>query len=169
MSQARQLRRMKKRTRARVPITSINMVSLLDIFTILLLFLLVQAGDPEETLPVFENLQLPFSEAQTPPKRNLVVAIEHDRILVEGREVARVSDLSAADGNTIPGLAKELHGYVVRAAEGREGNGKFRGSVTIMSDRDIPFSVLKKVMVTCASQHFGNVSLAVQQRETPAR
>ncbi len=168
MKRARQLRRMEARTRARAPITSINMVSLLDIFTILLLFLLVQAGDPEEALPVFERLQLPFSESQVSPKRHLVVAIEQDRIMVEGKQVALVSEVMASPDNLIPGLAEELKGYVKQAAEGRTGTEKFSGNVTIMGDRAIPFSVLKKVMVTCASQHFGNVSLAVQQREKPA-
>lgn len=168
MRGARQLRRMEARTRARAPITSINMVSLLDIFTILLLFLLVQAGDPEEALPVFENLQLPFSEAQAPAKRHLVVAIERDRILVEGRPVVTLSQ-AAAGGNVIPELAEALQGYVRQAAAGAGEGEHFRGSVTIMGDRKVPFSVLKRVMVTCASQHFGDVSLAVQQREEAAR
>jgi biopolymer transport protein ExbD len=159
---------MAARTRKKAPITSINMVSLLDIFTILLLFLLVQAGDPDEVLPVFDNLNLPFSEAQAPAKRTLVVAIDKNRILLEGRPVADISDVAASEENLIPGLADALRVYVEKADQGREAGEKFSGKVTIMGDRTVPFSILKKVMLTCASQHFGNVSLAVQQRETPA-
>jgi len=162
----RQRRRMAERTRKRAPITSINMVSLLDIFTILLLFLLVQAGDPATVLPVFDNLKLPFSQAQAPAKRTLVVTIDKEYILLEGKPVAKLTELT--DAAVIPGLAEALKGYVKLAAASREAGQKFRGSVTIMGDRNVPFSVLKKVMVTCASGHFGNVSLAVQQRETAA-
>jgi len=94
MRVTRQRRRMAARTRARAPITSINMVSLLDIFTILLLFLLVQAGNPDEVLPVFDNLKLPFSQAQAPAKRTLVVAINAEYILLEGKPVAKRAELT---------------------------------------------------------------------------
>ncbi|MFQ5509262.1 MAG: ExbD/TolR family protein [Leptospirillia bacterium] len=163
----RQRDRMERRTRAGA-ITSLNIISLMDIFTILLLFLLVQTGDPNEVLPVIENLHLPYSEAKAPPQRNLVVAIDGERIMVEGRTVATITEVRETADNLIAPLAAALRAYVAEAAQqGRETGARFRGDITIMGDREIPFSVLKKVMYTCASQHFGHISLAVQPADKP--
>jgi len=165
-----QYRRMRGRTRARAGVPGMNLIPLLDIFTILLLFFLVQAGDPSETLPVLEHLRLPFSEARQPPHRDLVVGIEPGRITLEGRQVATVDEVLSADTDLVPGLATALEGYVseaVRAARARgdESGARMAGEVTIMGDRDIPFRVLKRVMYTCASRYFGHISLAVQPPE----
>jgi len=163
-----QVRRMRGRTRARAGVTGMNLIPLLDIFTILLLFFLVQAGDPSETLPVLEHLRLPFSEAKQPPHRDLVVGIEPDRITLEGRQVATVDEVLAAETDLVPGLAAALEAYVEEAlgAARTEGAGvRMAGEVTIMGDREIPFRVLKRVMYTCASRYFGHISLAVQPPE----
>lgn len=165
-----QYRRMRTRTRARAGVTGMNLIPLLDIFTILLLFFLVQAGDPSETLPVLEHLRLPFSEAKQPPHRELVVAIEPGRITLEGREVATVDEVLAAETDLVPGLASALEAYVTEAvgaaqAEGARPGARLAGEVTIMGDREIPFRVLKRVMFTCASRYFGHISLAVQPPE----
>jgi biopolymer transport protein TolR len=166
----RQIQRMEGRTRARTRIQGVNLIPLLDIFTILLLFFLVQAGDPSETLPVLENLRLPFSHAEQPARRQLVVAIDPENILLEGRPVARVADVAAAEGNLIPGLAEALGAYLEEArgaaSGGEAGTGaRLAGEITIMGDRAIPFAVLKRVMYTCAARHFGHISLAVQPPE----
>jgi biopolymer transport protein TolR len=167
-----QIKRMEGRTRARARIRGVNLIPLLDIFTILLLFFLVQTGDPSETLPVLEQLRLPFSQAQQPPHRDLLVAIDAENVLLEGRPVARVADVAAAEADLIPGLSQALEDYLREAraaATGPEGEttARLRGAVTIMGDRAIPFTVLRKVMYTCASRHFGHISLAVQPPEGP--
>jgi len=165
-----QFRRMRTRTRARAGVAGMNLIPLLDIFTILLLFFLVQAGDPSETLPVLEHLRLPFSEAKQPPHREIVVGIEPGRITLDGREVATVDEVLASETDLVPGLAAALEAYVEEAvgaarAEGAQPGARLSGEVTIMGDREIPFRVLKRVMFTCASRHFGHISLAVQPRE----
>lgn len=168
-----QFERMQGRTRARARISGVNLIPLLDIFTILLLFFLIQAGDPTETLPVIENLHLPFSQAKQPPRRDLVVAITPDGITVEGRTVATLEEVLASEGDLIPGLADALQGYVGAAIEAARadadaagGTGaRLAGEVTIMGDREVPFRVLKRVMYTCASRFFGHISLAVQPPE----
>ncbi|MDH4229607.1 MAG: biopolymer transporter ExbD [Nitrospirota bacterium] len=163
----RQLRRMEGRTRARGPVQGLNIVALLDIFTILLLFLLVQAGDPEDSLPVLEHLKLPFSESTHPPRRDLVVAIDsRGAILLEGHQVADAQQVRETTGDIIPGLSDALHDYLAKAAAiSRETGQKIQGRVVVMGDRETPFAVLKRVMSTCAAAQFGEVSLAVQQRE----
>jgi biopolymer transport protein TolR len=167
-----QLGRMRTRTRARAGIAAMNLIPLLDIFTILLLFFLVQAGDPSETLPVLNNLRLPFSQAKQPPHRELVVAILPDRVTLEGKSVATVDEVLGAETDLVPGLAAALDAYVADAVEAARARGdatgaRLTGEVTIMGDRDIAFRVLKRVMYTCASRSFGHISLAVQPTEKP--
>jgi biopolymer transport protein ExbD len=166
-----QIKRMEARTRARARISGVNLIPLLDIFTILLLFFLVQAGDPSETLPVLENLKLPFSRAEQAPHRQLVITIDGRDVLLEGRPVARVADVAASDTDLIPSLAQALGDYLLRAravAEAGGGVARLRGEVTIMGDRAIPFTVLRRVMYTCAARQFGHISLAVQPAEAGA-
>ncbi len=169
MKMGRQRRRMEARARDRGVVRNLNMISLLDIFTILLLFLLVQAGDPEEALPIIEGISLPSSSAEKTPKRTLTVTIVDNRILVEGHEVARLSAEADDSVYIIEGLADALEGYL-EAARARydEQGGRFIGKLTIMGDRDVPYSVLERVIFTCASRHFGHISLAVQRLEQDA-
>ncbi len=162
MRMTRQRQRMERRARATGPITNINIVSLLDIFTILLLFLLVQSGDPTEDLPVLANLKLPYSDAKTSPTRTLVVSVVAGDIQVEGVTVAQVAELS--DSNLIVPLASALKARLQDAAGQAGKDQKFSGRVTVMADRDVPFSVLKKVLFTCSTRHFRKVSLVVQRR-----
>ena len=163
---SRQRLRMEARARSWGAVRNLNMISLLDIFTILLLFLLVQAGDPEEALPVIEGVSLPFSSAEQPPKRTLTVTIHDQLILVEGHEVARLTEDMDAAVYVIEGLAGALDTWLEAArARHDEQGGRFVGKITILSDRDVPYSVLEKVIFTCASRHFGHISLAVQRQE----
>lgn len=163
---------MEARARARARIRGLNIIPLLDILTNLLLFCLIQAGDPSETLPVLEHLRLPFSEAKQPLHREIVVGIAPDRITVEGRQVATVDEVLAAESDLVPGLAAALEAYVADAVQAARARGdaagaRLTGEVTIMGDREIPFRVLERVMYTCASRSFGHISLAVQPPEKP--
>lgn len=160
-----QIKRMEARTRASARIRGVNLIPLLDIFTILLLFFLVQAGDPSETLPVLENLRLPFSQAEQAPHRDLLIAIDGEQVLLEGRPVIRVADVAGAEGDLIQPLADALEGFLREARAAAGSGARLRGEVTIMGDREIPFAVLRRVMYTCAARHFGHISLAVQPAE----
>ncbi len=140
-----------------------NLVSLIDVFTILIFFLLSNSG--VETLPA-ASVHLPESTAKTDPKQTLVVAVNASEITVEGRKVADVAPLMAANAtdDIIPGLKAELDVIAARPVAQAE-NAATAHSVTIMGDKDIPYQLLRKVMYTAARSDFTNVSFAVNRRD----
>ena len=143
----------------------LNLVSLMDIFTILVFFLLVNSSDVE-TLPKSENLQLPESIAEQKAKETVVILIGEVDILVQGKVVAKVADVLVQKGNDIPALREALKSQNDRVLR-REAQDDIAGrEVTIMGDREIPYRVLKKVMATCTGADYGQISLAVLQKSS---
>jgi biopolymer transport protein ExbD len=140
----------------------LNLVSLIDIFTILIFFLLSSATEVE-TLPNSRGVKLPESTADTFPKETIVVSISGSEIVVGGRKVADVAAVMKADGDLIPELKAELELLSKRQVI-REKNQALKAAITIMGDKDIPYRLLRKVMVTSARANFTDVSFAVRQR-----
>jgi biopolymer transport protein ExbD len=147
-----------KRGRA---LAGLNMVSLMDIFTILVFFLLVNSSDVE-VLPTTKSVKLPESIAEKAPKQTVVVTVNNQEILVQGRKVATVAE--ALDGSTdiIEPLKAELDHHASRALATGE---KAKREITIMGDKEINYRLLKKIMVTCVRASYENISLAVLKKE----
>ena len=140
----------------------LNLVSLIDIFTILIFFLLSSASEVE-TLPSFKSVKLPESTAETHPRETIVVTISGTEIIVDGRKVADVADVMRTDSDVIAPLKAELELLSKRLVI-REKNQASKAAITIMGDKDIPYRLLRKVMVTSARANFTDVSFAVRQR-----
>jgi len=138
-----------------------NLVALIDIFTILIFFLLSSATEVE-TLPSYRAVKLPESTADTQPRETIVVVVSGSEIVVDGRKVADVADVMKASDDVIPALKAELELLNKRQVI-REKNQASKAAITIMGDKDIPYRLLRKVMVTSARANFTDVSFAVRQ------
>jgi biopolymer transport protein ExbD len=144
---------------------ALNLVSLMDIFTILVFFLLVNSSDVE-VLPNAKEIQLPESIAEAKAKETVVILISEEHIIVQGTPVARVADVMSRKGNDIPELRQALQSQNDRVLR-REAQDDIAGrEVTIMGDKDIPYRLLKKVMATCTESDYGQISLAVLQKSS---
>ena len=140
----------------------LNLVSLIDIFTILIFFLLSSATEVE-TLPSFKAVKLPESNAEAQPKETIVVTVSGAEIIVDGRKVADVAEVMRSEADVIAPLKAELELLAKRQVIRKE-NQATQTAVTIMGDKDIPYKLLRKVMVTSARANFTDVSFAVRQR-----
>jgi biopolymer transport protein ExbD len=140
-----------------------NLTSLMDVFTILVFFLLVNSASTE-ILETPKRITLPDSVVEEKPRESVVIFVSPEEVTVQGEAVVRVSDILAADRQNIAPIAErlsELSGKIIGfntkiVAESQE--------VTILADKSVPFSVVKKVMSTCTSQGYGRISLAVLQK-----
>ena len=141
----------------------LNLVSLMDIFTILVFFLLVNSSDVE-VLPSARDVQLPESIAETKARETVVVLVTEDQLLVQGEVVAQVADIMASDSLTIPGLRAALENQSERVLRDAENASDETREVTIMGDREIPYRLLKRVMATCTEANYTQLSLAVMQK-----
>jgi biopolymer transport protein ExbD len=154
-------RRAERRSRNQ-NMVDMNLVSLIDVFTILIFFLLSNSGGVE-TLPSPKAVKLPESVAQTQPRDTVVVVISGTEIIVDGRKVANVADVIDAPDDLIEGLKAELDIQANRQVIRKENEAKGK-TLTIMGDKDIPYRLLRKVMYTSARANFSDVSFAVRQR-----
>ncbi len=150
-------------SRNRPRIVTMNLTSLMDVFTILVFFLLVNSANTE-VLETPKQLTLPASVVEQKPRETVVIFVSPTEVTVQGEVVARVEDIRASQRQSIAPIRERLE-QVGRnvigpktkiAAESRE--------VTILADRTVPFNVVKKVMSTCTGQGYGRISLAVLQK-----
>ncbi|MDH5392656.1 MAG: biopolymer transporter ExbD [Gammaproteobacteria bacterium] len=138
----------------------LNLVSLMDIFTILVFFLLVNSSSTQQ-LPSSKDIQLPKSVAEALPKETLVIALSNNELLVGGRRVVALADFLDSKKAVIPELEKELIFQFKRSKSKKNKNGQ--REITIMGDKEIPYKALKKIMATCTKTNYSRISLAVLQ------
>ena len=141
-----------------------NLVSLIDVFTILIFFLLSNSGGVE-TLPSPKAVLLPESVAQTSPRETVVVVVSATEILVDGRKVASVAEVLAMPGDLIEPLKAELELLSANRQVIRKENEALSRRLTIMGDKEIPYRLLRKIMVSSARANFSDVSFAVRQKD----
>jgi biopolymer transport protein ExbD len=140
-----------------------NLVSLIDVFTILIFFLLSSASGVE-LLASPKAVKLPSSTAEKAPVQNIVVAISETDILVDNRAVMSIADAMKAQGDLLPSLKAELDLLAGRQVI-RAENEKQSRALTIMGDKDIPYRLLRKVMYTSARANFSDLSFAVRRKD----
>jgi len=163
MKMSRRAKRMERHHKRSKATPGFNLVSLMDIFTILVFFLLVNSGEGE-VLPSTRNVELPESVSEQKPRQNIVVMVTDSDILVQGNRVARVGDIPDNGKLTIEALKTALERQnrhrLIKAAS----TSSVSPEVTIMGNKAIPYQLLKKVMATCTEAGFGKISLAVLQK-----
>jgi biopolymer transport protein ExbD len=140
-----------------------NLVSLIDIFTILIFFLLSSAAGVE-ILPNSKAVKLPQSSAEKAPRETVVVTVNNNEIVVDGRRVATVAEALATPDDVIAPLKAELELLQANRKVIRKENEAASKAVTIMGDKEIPYRLLRKVMVTAARADFTDVSFAVVRK-----
>lgn len=145
--------------------SAINLVSMMDIFTILVFFLLVNSSEVQ-TLPNAKDLTLPESIAEDRARETVVIMVTDTDLLVQGHVVARVADVVARDDLVIPELKAALLNQSKRAIRQLSEEEATQREVTIMGDKEIPYRLLKRVMATCTDADYGQLSLAVLQKSS---
>jgi biopolymer transport protein ExbD len=135
----------------------LNLIPMMDILTVLVLFLLFHSFNGE--LPE-QRLELPDSVVETRPRETLAIVVNPEAVMVQGESVVSTSELyedRIAMVAQIKDRLQELEQDIgVTASEGKE--------ITLLADKTIPFKVLKKIMSTCTASGYGRISLAVTQK-----
>ena len=142
-----------------------NLVSLIDVFTILIFFLLSNSGGVE-TLPSPKAVHLPESVTEVSPRDTVVVVVSAAEVIVDGRKIANVADVLGTEGDLIEPLKAELDLQANKPVIRKENEAQSK-RLTIMGDKDIPYSLLRKIMFTSARANYSDVSFAVRQRFEP--
>lgn len=163
----RDSRRIRRMERNRKKVTWLNLTSLMDVFTILVFFLLANSSS-SEVLTTPKQIKLPDSVVEAKPRETVVIMVSPEAVIVQGETVIATIDLLASNSEKVPEISERLGqlerniiGISTKAvAESRE--------ITILADKTIPFRALKKIMTTCTDSGYGMISLAVIQKASQA-
>jgi len=139
----------------------LNLVSLMDIFTILVFFLLVSSSNVQQ-LHTSKEISLPTSISTAIPKETLVITITARDVLVQGRRVVSTSDVIASADPLIAPLIDELN---FEAGKSRFSTAEKKGrNVTIIGDKKVPYEVLSKILSSCREANYTKISFAAVQK-----
>lgn len=140
-----------------------NIVSLMDIFTILVFFLLVNASDPS-VLPNAKGIEMPQSVAEQKPRVTVVLMLNQEDISLQGKKIVNANDISSNRKSDVQKLQVALQDEMLKM--GGDTGGDAKREITIMGDKQVPFSLIKRVMQICSSAGFDQISLSVIQKES---
>ena len=143
------------------------LVPFIDMMTILVVFLLAHTAEVD-ILPNTKNISIPQSLSDRKPAAAVVVMVTKDSVYVDGNLVGSLADVVANQGPVFVPLKNALMAQNDRILAGAQKTDASKREVTIMGDKNIPYSVLKKIMLTCSDAEYGKVSFAVVEREKAA-
>ncbi|WP_340678027.1 biopolymer transporter ExbD [Paraglaciecola sp.] len=173
MKKSARAMRMERHHRRMAKDSKLSLVSLMDIFTILVFFLMLNASDVQ-VLQNSKSVVLPESTAKQAATETLVLMVNNNELLLQGRKLATVAAIMARPEELIPELTAELAYQGTKAPtaavdeQGSTQENPTDKAITIMGDKDIPYALLKRIMQTCAQAGFTNISLAVESIENKA-
>jgi len=131
----------------------------MDIFTILVFFLMVNSSSDVQVLNRDGKIELPVSTAEKLPDDVLVITVSNTDIIIAGRTIVSRVDFESFSGGVEPNIAKELEYQLSRSLPNEQG-----APVTIMAGKDLPYAFLKKLMATCIDIGYTKVALAVNSK-----
>ncbi len=163
MIAARRAKRMDRKHKRFSRSAGINLVSLMDIFTILVFFLLVNSSDGE-VLPTHKSVELPESISEEKPRPTVTIMVDEENILLHGKVIASVATVLTESGDYSESLRLVLEKQNRKLRSSASSKGLPAPEATIMGDKEIPYRLLKKVMASCTQAGFERISLAVLQK-----
>ena len=159
--------RIKRHRQRRHGANHFALIPFIDMMTILVVFLLAHTAEVD-ILPNPKNISIPQSLSDRKPSAAVVVMITKDSVYVDGQLVGSVNDLVAYQGPFFAPLKAALVAQNNRSLKTAQQTDIAKREVTILGDKSTPYSVLKKVMLTCSEAEYGKVSFAVVARERAA-
>lgn len=141
----------------------VMLVSLIDTFVILCVFLFQNYSAEGDIMSIAPDLKLPEARVDNKPTRSVIVAVTNRAIVVEGKRVATTEEALKDPDLVIDGLYEEMVRIadLKRAIAEMNPDQPFLGEVIIQGDKMITFELLKRVMYTCGRAEYGEISLAV--------
>ncbi len=159
MKMSRRAKRMQRNHSRAKGQGGLNLIALVDIFTIMVFFLVVSSSEIE-ILPNTKVVKLPESISEKLPRMNVLVMVSDKDIIVQGIKVSSVQEAMETQTEVIAALKTKLD----EEGQSLRQEGKVDGDITIMGDKAIPYRLLRKIMVTCTRANYSNISLAVVQK-----
>lgn len=159
----RNSRRMRRMGRNKKKLPNLSLTSLMDVFTILVFFLLFHSSG-SEVLEAPKQIKLPDSVVEAKPRETVVIMVSPEVVVVQGEAVISTVELLDAKLGNVAEITERLQ-RLERSIIGIKTKTVAQSKeVTILADKSIPFRALKRIMSTCTASGYGRISLAVTQK-----
>jgi biopolymer transport protein ExbD len=152
-------------------VKDLNITPMMDMMTIILVFLLKTFSGSASTITFDQNLKVPQSTTQLKPKEAISVTITKKVILVEGDGVApitggRVDPAVKRDGENgyyITPLVDILEKHARKEKKVAEltGGGTWEAQLMLIADQTTPYRLLTEVLYSCGQAGYANYRLLV--------
>lgn len=175
---------MLRRVPRRVEESDLNLTSMMDLFTIILTFLLHSLAATDVSIAPSPDLELPFSSADTPVELAVNVIVTRGELVVDGEGVLALESVpdpaspgalrysvpaSAREDGSIAPLLSVLRGKAERARQLAQTSGRedhaFKGHLLLQCDRELPYALVRDIMLTASRAGFGEFQFVVYRRE----
>jgi biopolymer transport protein ExbD len=139
---------------------SLNLTPMIDMFVVLVIFLLMTFSTSGEILFIQKDIELPKASQTTTLDKAPVIQIGAGQVVIEGKPVGRLDDIAEDENFEIADLSEMLNN-LKKQYQQLHPNKEFPGKIIVQGDKEVPFRVLKKVMFTCTSVGYGTINFAV--------
>lgn len=162
MKSSRRMKRM-ARSQGKPKPPSIMLTSLMDVFTVLVLYLLVnQSAGVEIASP--KSIKLPDSIVETQPRPTVVMMVSGTDVVIQGELTVTIAEVLASKGDYIEAVRERMLELKQKVIGLNAQTVDDSTEVTIMADKSVPFKVLKKLMSSSSSAGYSKISLVVNQK-----
>lgn len=161
MKSSRRIKRMDRSSRKAV--AALSLTSLMDVFTILVLYLLVNQSSGTVLDPPKE-IKLPDSIVETQPRETLLVSVSDEQVVVGGVVTTTVQEILENKDDVIVPIRDRMAQIKESTISTDKQAAAQETEVTIMANRGVHFKVMKRVMTSCTAAGFTKISLAVNQK-----
>lgn len=140
---------------------TLNITSMTDMFTILLVFLLQSFAAGEITIDPVNGLRLPSSNSEKNPVNGVKISASPTEIKVDQLTVADITNNQVAQNAIDPNdnqFIKPLFDELMKVNKTNETLAK-TGKILLQADQNIPYATLRKIMYTASMAGFPNLKL----------
>lgn len=137
----------------RIRNVSLSLTSMVDMFAILVIFLLTSSSTVNSWMEVGHKIELPKAHTSDAPPKAINIQISPESIFADDKALVNLNGITRGTDAAIPALKNWLL-----------GQKKKDGYINVVGDRRVPFGVIKRVISTCQESGYGNVNLAVQPK-----
>lgn len=137
---------------------------LVDMFVIIVLFLIANFSATGELIQQSKEVQLPEASHVQEIQADPVVMITMNEVFADGVSVGRVEDFTRDEYSNIPALEEKMRDMKKRFEDLHsmvQGAEEFKGNVNIQAHKEVTFNIIKRVMFSCATAGYGNINFAV--------
>lgn len=158
-----------RRGKKKPSLIELDITAVLDIFTVLLVFLVYSSHSSGLITSIATSIELPYSDSKSLSTTGVNVQVSENQIWVDDKEVLNSDSID--QGQLFDGEGRKilpLYNHLVKLKEKMDRTHEiapkaigFTGALNLAVDKTIKYNYLKRVMQTCASAGFKDLKLIV--------